>query len=75
MFTNDVADALRTARILGVRAGAELPVRARLVRSGRMRQAVTAAYGAKYTTKASRKWVEGFSKPARELATLEFVPR
>jgi len=49
-------------------------VRAKLVRSDRMREAVTAAYGEKYTTKASRKWVEGFAEPTRALATLEFVP-
>jgi hypothetical protein len=36
---------------------------------------VTAALGRKYDTKASRKWVEGFAEPARELTTLELVPR
>ena len=56
-------------------AGFEIPVRARLPRSARIRQAVTVAYGEKYNTKASRKWVEGFAEPARELATLELVPR
>jgi hypothetical protein len=119
-FADDVVEALRQAKILGVRAGTEhrytgvwpvvvdgrlfvrswndkptgwfrafkrepegsvevagreVPVRARLTRSARLRQAVTAAYGQKYTTKASRKWVEGFGEPARELATLELVPR
>ena len=52
----------------------EIPVRARLTRSGRLRKAVTAAYEEKYDTKASRKWVEGFAEPARTLTTLEFVP-
>src|SRR5215213_490728 len=42
----------------------EIPVRARLVRSARMLDAVTAAFGEKYNTKASRKWVEGFAEPA-----------
>lgn len=55
-------------------AGREIPVRARLTRSARLRQAVTAALGQKYNTKASRKWVEGFGEPTRELATLELVP-
>ena len=55
--------------------GLEIPVRARPTRSARIREAVTAAYGQKYNTKASRKWVEGFAEPARELATLEFIPR
>lgn len=118
-FTDSVVEALREAKILGVRAGAEhrftavwvvvvegrvfarswndkptgwfrafkkqpggtiqagaleIPVRAKAVRSARLRDAVTAAFGEKYTTKASRKWVEGFADPARVRATLEFVP-
>ena len=55
--------------------GLELPVRGRLTRSARLRAAVTEALGRKYDTKASRKWVEGFAEPARELTTLELVPR
>src|ERR1700741_1830881 len=119
-FSIDVVEALRKAKILGVRAGTEhrftgvwpvviddrlfvrswndkatgwfrafrkepngaiqvgrleIAVRARPTRSARIREAVTAAYGEKYNTKASRKWVEGFAEPARELATLEFIPR
>lgn len=54
--------------------GLEIPVRGRLARGARMRGAVTAAFGEKYHTKASRKWVEGFAEPARALTTLEFVP-
>jgi hypothetical protein len=118
-FADDVIEALRAAKILGVRAGTEhrytgvwpvvvegrlfvrswndkptgwfrafrkepsgtiqaagleIPVRAKLVRSARVREAVTAAYGEKYNTKASRKWVEGFAELTRALATLEFVP-
>lgn len=52
----------------------EVPVRAQLVRSARIRDAVSLAFGEKYNTKASRKWVEGFAEPARTLTTLEFVP-
>lgn len=119
-FAETVVEALRAAKILGVRAGAEhrytgvwvvvvegrvfvrswndkptgwfrafrkepagtiqageleIPVRARPVRSARLRDAITAAFGEKYNTKASKKWVEGFAEPARVLATLEFVPR
>jgi hypothetical protein len=54
--------------------GLEIPVRARLVRGARVRDAVTAAFGEKYNTKGSRKWVEGFAEPARSLTTLQFVP-
>lgn len=50
-------------------------MRSRHVRSERIRKAVTAAYGQKYSTKGSQKWVEGFAEPERELTTLEFVPR
>ena len=119
-FAEDIVEALRDAKILGVRAGAghrytgvwvvvvearpfvrswndkptgwfrafrrepagfvqvaglEVPVRARLTRSARLREAVTEALGRKYDTKASRKWVEGFGEPARQLTTLELVPR
>ena len=54
--------------------GEEWAVRARHVRSERLRRAVTAAYAAKYDTKASPKWVRGFAEPAREATTLELVP-
>jgi hypothetical protein len=119
-FADDVVKALRTSKIIGVRAGTahrytgvwvvvvegrlfvrswndkptgwfrafkkepngtvqvagiEIPVRARITKSARIREAVTAAYGEKYNTKASQKWVDGFGEPTRELATLEFVPR
>ncbi|MBV9957279.1 MAG: DUF2255 family protein [Acidobacteria bacterium] len=117
-FADAVVEALRSAKILGVRAGTEhgytgvwvvvvdgrvfvrswndkptgwfrafrkqaegtiqagsleIPVRAKLVRSARLRDAVTAALGEKYPTKGSRKWVEGFAEPARALTTLEFI--
>ena len=53
----------------------EVPVRARFPRSASVLGAVTSAYAQKYITKGSRKWVEGFADPARELTTVEFVPR
>lgn len=56
-------------------AGLEIPVRAKVTRSARIREAVTEAFGQKYNTKASRKWVEGFGEPTREETTLELAPR
>jgi len=118
-FVDEVVEAIRNAKILGVRAGTEhrytgvwvvvfegrifvrswndkptgwfrafrkqpngsiqvggleIPVRAKLARSERIREAVTVAFGEKYNTKGSRKWVEGFAEPGRALTTLEFVP-
>ena len=118
-FPDDIIEALRNAKILGVRAGSEhrytgvwvvviddrvfvrswydkptgwfrafkkepigtiqagkleIPVRGKPVRSARIRDAVTVAFGEKYNTKGSKKWVEGFAEPARLLTTLEFVP-
>ena len=59
-----------------VQVGAlEIPVRARFTRSARVLGAVTRAFAQKYSTKGSRKWVEGFAETARELTTVEFVPR
>ncbi|HJZ91426.1 MAG TPA: DUF2255 family protein [Gemmataceae bacterium] len=55
-------------------AGREIPVRARRTRGERLRDAVTRAYGEKYDTKASEKWVRGFAEPHRVAATLELVP-
>jgi len=52
----------------------EIRVRARPPRSDRLLKAVSAAYGAKYDTKASETWVRGFAEPAREATTLELVP-
>jgi hypothetical protein len=118
-FADAVVEAVRNAKILGVRAGTEhrytgvwpvvvegrvfvrswndkptgwfrafrkqpggtirvgkleIPVRAKLSRSERIRDAVTLAFAEKYNTKGSRKWVEGFAEPARVITTLEFVP-
>jgi hypothetical protein len=53
--------------------GLEIPVRAKLARSARIRDGVTVAFGEKYHTKASRKGVKGFAEPARVLTTLELV--
>lgn len=53
----------------------EIKVTGKLVRSARLRDAVTVAFGEKYPTKGSRKWVEGFAEPSRVLTTIEFVPR
>lgn len=52
-----------------------VPVRARFPRGASVLGAVTQAFARKYSTKGSRKWVEGFADPARELTTIEFVPR
>lgn len=54
--------------------GSELAVRARFTRSERLRKAVSAAFAAKYDTKVSLKWVEGFAEPHRERNTIEFIP-
>ena len=119
VFADYILDALREAKILGVRSGTEhrytgvwvvivdnrvfvrswndkptgwfrafkkdpvgmiqtgeldVAVRAKVVRSARMRDAITTAIAEKYPTKGSRKWVEGFAEPARVHTTLEFVP-
>ena len=52
----------------------EVSVRGKSVRSARIRDAVTAAFGEKYPTKSSQKWVDGFAEPARVANTIEFVP-
>ena len=119
IFAEYVLDAVRQAKILGVRSGSEhrytgvwvvvvdnrvfvrswndkptgwfrafkkdpvgmiqageleVAVRAKIVRSARMRDAITTAIAEKYPTKGSRKWVEGFAEPERVHTTLEFVP-
>lgn len=50
-------------------------VRARRVRSERLRNAIEDAYAKKYQTPASRKYVRGFRTPRRRETTLEFVAR
>lgn len=63
------------AELLGsIQVGArEIPVHAKHVRSATMRDAVTRAFAAKYNTKGSQKWVEGFGEEQRLPNTLEFV--
>jgi hypothetical protein len=55
-------------------AGREIAIRARRPRGERLRDAVTRAYGEKYNTKASEKWVRGFAEPGRAATTLELLP-
>ena len=53
----------------------QVRVRGVVVKSEMWRDAVDAAYAAKYTTPASQKWVRGFRSKRRREATVEFVPR
>jgi hypothetical protein len=55
--------------------GREIRVRARNVRGERLLDTIDEAYGEKYNTAASRKWVHGFAQPRRRGTTTEFVPR
>jgi hypothetical protein len=55
-------------------AGREIAIRARELRSERLRDAVTRSYAGKYNTKASEKWVRGFANPRRAANTLELLP-
>ena len=50
-------------------------IRAVPVKSERIRDAVEAAYAAKYPTPGSRAYVRGFRSKRRREATMEFVPR
>jgi hypothetical protein len=51
----------------------EIPVRALPVRSAKLNDAATVAYGEKYTTKANAQYVEGFATAERKANTLELV--
>jgi len=53
----------------------ELRVRAVPVKSERLRDKIDVAYGEKYATKASQKYVRGLRSPRRRDTTTEFVPR
>ena len=55
--------------------GREIRVRARKVRGEGLLEAIDEAYGEKYNTPASRKWVHGFAQPRRRETTTELVPR
>jgi len=48
-------------------------VRARPVRGARLIGAIDRAYAEKYDTRASLKWVRGFSAPRRRATTMEFL--
>jgi len=51
-----------------------LRVRAVRTRSERLKDAVDAAYAAKYTTPGAQTYVRGFRAPRRRNATVELVP-
>lgn len=53
----------------------EIPVRARPVRSERLKRAVSDAYAAKYCTPGSLKYVRDLSRKKNRDATLELNPR
>src|SRR4030095_16235789 len=53
----------------------EIRIRAVRVRSERIRDAIERAYGAKYATPASQKYVRGFRRQTRRDTTTEFRPR
>jgi hypothetical protein len=55
--------------------GREVRVRAKKVRGERLLDAIDDAYGKKYNTRASLKWVRGFAQAKRRATTIEFVPR
>jgi hypothetical protein len=54
--------------------GREISIRALPLRSKWLNDAADDAYGAKYTTKAAAKFVDGFRTPRRKATTLELVP-
>ena len=53
---------------------AEIPVRAKHVTSEKLLDAMDVAYGEKYTTKASKKYVKGFATARRRARTIELAP-
>ncbi|PYR34245.1 MAG: hypothetical protein DMF93_23885 [Acidobacteria bacterium] len=56
-------------------SGREVRVRARPVRSEKIRDAIERAYAEKYPTRGSQKFVRGFRGARRRDTTLEFLPR
>jgi hypothetical protein len=52
----------------------EVPVGTKPAKGEKLNDAVDAAYGAKYTTKANQKYVKGFSTAKRRSTTLELLP-
>jgi hypothetical protein len=61
--------------VIQVPGGREIRVRAKRVRGERLLDAIDEAYGEKYKTPASLKWVRGFAQARRRKTTTEFVPR
>jgi hypothetical protein len=61
--------------VVQIPRGREIRIRAKRVRGERLLDAIDAAYGTKYQTPASQKWVRGFAGPQRRATTIEFVPR
>ena len=53
----------------------EVRIRAVRVKSERLRGKIDDAYGEKYDTKGSQKYVRGLRSPRRRDTTTEFVPR
>jgi hypothetical protein len=53
----------------------QVRIRAVPARSERLRDQVERAYGEKYPTPGSRKYVRGFRSKRRREATMEFIPR
>lgn len=52
----------------------QIAVRAKTTRGERLLDAIDHAYGEKYNTKASQKWVRGFASSRRRMTTTELVP-
>jgi hypothetical protein len=68
-FIDEKRGAIRVAK-----DGAEIPVKATLTRSERMKDAVDRAFAEKYTTPSSSKYVKGFRTAKRRDATFELLP-
>ena len=66
-----IEDPLGTIRV-GER---QVRIRAIRARGERIRDAVERAYGNKYPTPGSARYVRGFRTPRRRAATIEFMPR
>lgn len=53
--------------------GRNIAVRARKTRGERLMDSIDLAYGEKYHTAASRKYVRGFARPKRRMTTIELT--
>jgi len=73
-FSKPVLAALHESKIPAIR-GREIAVRAKSTRGERLLKAIDLAYGAKYPTPGSQKWVRGFARGRRRTTTTELVPR